>query len=205
MSEHEARSRAFYDHELEEPRPGGRHRRPAADWGVGDDIFDRMPSRRFARPERRAEQHRPEAPRRFERAERAERQIETWDEAAADAWGAEPLRYDEVAAAWSPEPEPGFTAVDARAGLAADADELRDAPLDGPAARDPYAYAEPPNIAANGRRTVVITGQPDRLPAPRAQRPPRTAGERVVARPDRFVGYAVALGMLLIVIALLTT
>src|SRR3954469_9928665 len=44
--EHEARPRAdFYDHESEEPR---RRRRPAADWGVGEDIFDRMPSR-FAR------------------------------------------------------------------------------------------------------------------------------------------------------------
>src|SRR3954467_13013381 len=125
MSEHEGRSRAFYDHELEEPRTGGR-RRPAADWGVGEDIFDRMPSRRFARAERRAEQHRPEAPRRFERAER---QIETWDEAAADAGGAEPPRYDEVAAAWSPEPEPGFTEADARTGLAADAGELHNPPL----------------------------------------------------------------------------
>src|SRR4051795_2957509 len=45
--EHEARLRAdFYDHESEEPR---RRRRPAADWGVGEDIFDRMPSRRFTR------------------------------------------------------------------------------------------------------------------------------------------------------------
>src|SRR3954469_25559225 len=53
--EHEARPRAaFYDHESEEPR---RRRRPAADWGVGEDIFDRMPSRRFARAERRAEHH----------------------------------------------------------------------------------------------------------------------------------------------------
>ena len=50
--EHEARERAFYDHESDEPR---RRRRPAADWGVGEDIFDRMPSRRFTRAERRAE------------------------------------------------------------------------------------------------------------------------------------------------------
>src|SRR3954454_13182359 len=52
--EHEARPRAgLYDHESEEPR---RRRRPAADWGVGEDIFDRMPSR-FSRAERRAEHH----------------------------------------------------------------------------------------------------------------------------------------------------
>src|SRR4051794_38141961 len=44
--EQEARERAFYDHESEEPR---RRRRPAADWGVGEDIFDRMPSRHFKR------------------------------------------------------------------------------------------------------------------------------------------------------------
>src|SRR4051794_30404992 len=53
--EHEARPRAaVYDHESEEPR---RRRRPAADWGVGEDIFDRMPSRRVNRGERRAEHH----------------------------------------------------------------------------------------------------------------------------------------------------
>ena len=49
--EHEARTRALYDHESEEP---GRRRRAVADWGVGEDIFDRMPSRRFTRAERRA-------------------------------------------------------------------------------------------------------------------------------------------------------
>src|SRR3954466_12921784 len=52
--EHEVRERTLYDHESDEPR---RRRRPAADWGVGEDIFDRMPSRRFARADRRAEHH----------------------------------------------------------------------------------------------------------------------------------------------------
>src|SRR5689334_16079100 len=47
--EQEAHTRAFYDHENDEPR---RRRRVAADWGVNEDIFDRMPSR-FARAERR--------------------------------------------------------------------------------------------------------------------------------------------------------
>src|SRR3954453_1136080 len=51
--EHQARPRAVYDHESDEqPR---RRRRAAADWGVGEDIFDRMPSRRFKRADRRAE------------------------------------------------------------------------------------------------------------------------------------------------------
>jgi len=49
MSEHEARSRAFYDHDNDEPRPGGRRRRQVADWGVGEELFDGMPGRRFER------------------------------------------------------------------------------------------------------------------------------------------------------------
>src|SRR3954463_11344524 len=56
MPEHEARVRAFYDHEAEESG-AGRRRRPVADWGVGEDVFDRLPSRRFNRAEA------PDAPR----------------------------------------------------------------------------------------------------------------------------------------------
>jgi len=53
MSEHEARSRAVYDHDNEEPRPAGRRRRQVADWGVGEEIFDHMPGRRFERRQHR--------------------------------------------------------------------------------------------------------------------------------------------------------
>jgi hypothetical protein len=49
MAESEARSRAVYDHDNEEPRPAGRRRRQVADWGVGEEIFDHMPGRRFER------------------------------------------------------------------------------------------------------------------------------------------------------------
>jgi hypothetical protein len=49
MAEFEARSRAVYDHDNEEPRPTGRRRRQVADWGVGEEIFDHMPGRRFER------------------------------------------------------------------------------------------------------------------------------------------------------------
>jgi hypothetical protein len=59
--------------------------------------------------------------------------------------------------------------------------------------------------APAARRTVTITGHPDRLPAPRAQRQPRTAIERIGASPDRIVGYAVLLGFVLVLIAVLTT
>jgi hypothetical protein len=49
MAESEARNRAVYDHDNEEPRPAGRRRRQVADWGVGEEIFDHMPGRRFER------------------------------------------------------------------------------------------------------------------------------------------------------------
>jgi hypothetical protein len=63
---------------------------------------------------------------------------------------------------------------------------------------------EPPRTTTDGRRTVVIGGHPDRLPLPR-NRPPRTAVDRIGPRPDRIVAYAVALGFLLILIAILTS
>src|SRR4051794_30106249 len=63
--EHAARPRAFYDQESDEQAP--RRRRAAADWGVNEDIFDRMPSRRFKRTDRRAEHRDDPEPRRFER------------------------------------------------------------------------------------------------------------------------------------------
>jgi hypothetical protein len=55
------------------------------------------------------------------------------------------------------------------------------------------------------RKTVVISGHPDRLPVPRTQRRPQTAVERIGHRPDRIVAYAVAMGFLLVLIAVLTT
>src|SRR5918999_1256084 len=55
MPEPEGPSRAVYDHTEEEPRPAGRRRRQIADWGVGEELFDGMPGRRF---ERRGEDHR---------------------------------------------------------------------------------------------------------------------------------------------------
>src|SRR5215218_5183878 len=50
MSDHHARSARddVYDHEREEPR-SGRRRRPVADWGVGEDMFEHVPRKRFSR------------------------------------------------------------------------------------------------------------------------------------------------------------
>jgi hypothetical protein len=143
-AEHEVRTRVSYDHESDEPR--GR-RRPVADWGVGEDVFDRLPSRRFTRADRR-------------------------DEGAGDRRPAE---------SWF-EPE--------------GAGESRTIVIE---TSEPVPEEPPP------RRTVVISGHPDRLRVARASRPRRTAIDRIGTSPDRIVAYAVALGFLLILIAALTT
>jgi hypothetical protein len=177
--EHEARSRAFYDHEQDEPH--GRRRRAVADWGVSEDVFDRMPGPRFSR--------RGEEPRRREEAPRA--RFVRDDEPVADEWLDEAVSEDEPTSRTiviEREPE-----IDAEI----QAEPYVDEPL-------PEEYAPRGHVAPNGRRTVVIGGHPDRLPIPRT-RPPRTAVERIGPRPDRIVGYAVAMGVLLILIAILTS
>jgi hypothetical protein len=294
--EHDARTRAFYDHESDEQAPA-RRRRAAADWGVNEDIFDRMPSRRFKRTDRRAE-HRDEPSARFERrtsgpsAPRAtewaddepryddwadaheRRQVaprrDDWAEAAprrAAEWeGEEPRRAaeweeprrDERARAQERADAPRRAAEweEPRRDDRARAQERADAPRRAaePGARRPrigerrpaeswtagdegsvevegkrpiqswlepergesrtivLERSEPADIAEviaepapQGRKTVTITGHPDWTPAPRTQRPPRTAIERIGARPDRIAGYAVLLGFMLILIAVLTT
>jgi hypothetical protein len=252
--ESDARERAFYDHENAEPR---RARRAAADWGVNEDIFDRMPSR-FGRVERRPEHQeivlrrdvdhasvavierdggrfereevaawtretgrgepvrvsddrearraetvariRGEAPGRVTaRTERTSRSGETGEldpRAAARAmmsWGED---LDDEAAPMVPgesrtivlsrDDEPQY-------------DEFAGTPL-----RDTSDF-EALSAEPRERKTIKISGHPDRLPAPRTQRPPMTVAERIGHRPDRIVGYAVALGFLLVLIAVLTT
>ena len=215
--EHEARPRAdFYDHESEEPR---RRRRPAADWGVGEDIFDRMPSRRFSRTERRAEHH--ELVVRGRTVEPSARDATSWSD--EDAWVDEPARGRTAeprgrrdATSWGDEGEDRLAANEqshfadrppVAANLPAvdswmDDDELRLVPGE---SRTIVLGADGAPEEPKERRTVKISGHPDRLPVPRTQRPPRTAVERIGARPDRIVAYAVALGFLLVLIAVLTT
>jgi hypothetical protein len=62
-----------------------------------------------------------------------------------------------------------------------------------------------------GRQTKVITGHPGGAPRPlatvradRRRRPPRTPADWIGARPERIVGWAFALGLLLILIAIST-
>jgi hypothetical protein len=256
--EHEARMRVLYDHERDEP---GRRRHAVVDWGVGEDIFDRMPSRRFKRADRRAEHHVEEG-RRFERRDDAPRRaVESWaDEPGAPRRAVESWA-DEVGeprgAKWADDADgrgesaaPGrrkhrpveswFDAPESRTiviqrsgpgelvpagedafgpyGELAPADEVAGAPYgpasygvefeSGPEAAPKAADAPEPSAIADqpsGRRPVVISGHPDRVPVARVQRPPRTALERVGTSPDRIVAYAVALGFLLVLIAVLTT
>ncbi|HEX6024645.1 MAG TPA: hypothetical protein VFZ00_21830 [Solirubrobacter sp.] len=281
--EHEARMRVVYDHESEET---GRRRHAVADWGVGEDIFDRMPSRRFTRAERRAahsgtivisrdEAAQPivvhagdepdvsvaEPQRRFARAERVadeprrERAVESWAaeeprrERAVESWVVDEPRRDRALEAWMGDAprrervpdEPRERTVElwvADEAREVESDEqrrervieswLETEPAPRRAEPEPLGPVKPPTrlVAASARpepaplrtvvvpsaaedahprRTVVISGHPGGLPAARPERPPRTAIERVGTRPDRIVAYAVALGFLLVLIAVLTT
>src|SRR3954447_16855127 len=238
--EHDARVRAFYDHESDDP--SSRRRRAAADWGVNEDIFDRMPSRRFARSDRRAE-HR-EEPRFERRVSGTSPSAATWTDEAPrgeDAWGGEPLRSrggrpdraqprgttsdfsagsrDDFPAqgrrtrrpaeSWTVTDdhvpvEDGKRSIDSW--LAPEASqELALVPRESRAVVLETAEPEPRVEAPAARRTVTITGHPDRMPVRRASRPPRTALERIGSSPDRIVGYAVLLGFVLVLIAVLTT
>jgi hypothetical protein len=275
-----ARTPALYDHESDGPFARGR--RSAADWGVNEDIFDRMPSRRFARADRRAEHAGEPRPRRFDRrvsgpsdagrdgtgagepeARRqgalqepphgggAARRVELWDADSerAAAWAAaerapkrkvESWIVDEPASdgerrveSWLEPEQPVSRTIVIETGGGVEEprdDEWTDADTAGAEAHDGArraprtivletsetdALALRPEGAGpragddvapvEGRRTVKISGHPDRLPAPRAARPPRTALDRIGTRPDRIVAYAVALGFLLVLIAVLTT
>jgi hypothetical protein len=198
MSEHEgSAARAVYDHEVDDPRLGGR-RRAVADWGVGEEIFDHMPRRRFRGNDSHRRDHHPRERRsRVDSAaadESRERRFEPTVEEPRQrrfepAVDEPPERRFEPAADEPSIPE-----------LAADpqpADASPVAPID--LASDPIAERPP-----EGRRTVVIRGRgAEREWTPRV-RPPRTVGERIGPRPDRLAAWAVALGMLLILIAILT-
>ena len=219
MSDHHARSARddVYDHEHEEPR-SGRRRRPVADWGVGDDVFESMPRNRFSRTgeapprerrfahedgERRAGE---DGERRAgEDGERRLRPVEDMPEAGADEREEPPPAPPDV---------PRGRVEDGRRTLRIGKDE--DMPSEIAAiAADRDINTEELAIPEKGqgvpeRRTVKIAGHPEgsleasRYQRDRTRRPPRTAGERIGHRPDRIAMWAFALGLLLIVIAILT-
>jgi hypothetical protein len=223
MSDHEVR--AFYDHEIEDGSATGGRRRPVADWGVGEELFDRMPSRRRFRPSEgparrdnhagelaHRDAHPTDAPRRDvhprERrfvspaAETAEFELPREQAAAA----AEPVApRPEAPRPEAPRREPARR--EAPAGLVAPADARPEPPAEPSAPPEAPARAEIDTLdrPGAGRRTVVIRGRgAEPATTPRRARPPRTVGERLGPRPDRVAAWAVALGVLLILIAILT-
>ena len=197
MPEREGPVRAVYDHAEEEPRPTGRRRRQVADWGVGEELFDGMPGRRF---ERRGDDHR--IPR-----------------GGAD----DGRRTTKIADAGTAEPPEAVDEEFARREAAIRAREEHDAVWAGD---EPFAeQVSDPEPAAplyeeglperpadriarggvEGRRTVKIGGRPPEFySAPARRRPPRTMHERLGAQPDRIAAWAFALGILLILIAIAT-
>jgi hypothetical protein len=206
MPDHEAHRRALYDHDEEEPRPTGRRRRQVADWGVGEELFDGMPGRRF---ERRGVDHRiprggaddgrrtiviteGEAHEVIEAPPVAEEQEFTSREDALRAreehdavWaGDEPFAPPPPAPVPAPAPEPEFVEH-----------------LDG----EPVQADGIVRGGVEGRRTVKIGGRPAEFhSSPARRRPARTVHERLGPRPDRIAAWAFALGLLLILIAVAT-
>jgi hypothetical protein len=155
MPEHEVGGdRAVYDYETEDPRLAGRRRRTVADWGVGEEMFEHMPRRRFART--------PEPPRR-----------------------AAHVREHTAATAMEPAPAPApAPAASPRTALPA----------------RPAARIEAPD----GRRTIVIGQRSRETVVTRRPARPRTAADRLGHRPDRIAMWAFAMGLLLILIAILS-
>ena len=203
MADHQARPARddVYDHEHEEPR-SGRRRRPVADWGVGEDVFEHMPRNRFSRAA-----DAPPRERRFARedGERPLRPVEDGEPAAEREPEAE--RAPEVPRGGGDDGRrtlpigKGEALAREIAAIAA----VRDIPGDDIAVPEPEKGAGVPD-----RRTVKIGGRPEgsleaaRYQRDRARRPRKTAHERVGHRPDRIAMWAFALGLLLILIAVLT-
>ena len=222
MAESEARSRAVYDHDNEEPRPTGRRRRQVADWGVGEEIFDHMPGRRF---ERRPHQ---DIPRGDAEDGRRTIVIETGDDELPAA-ASQPAVADEefasrdeaIRARQADDELWGGDEPFARRTETADDDETEFVAASGGqhdtgefAAVESFdAAAEPEHTdgivrgGQAGRRTVKIGGRPAEFYGPPARarnRPPRAMHERLGPRPDRVAMWAFALGILLILIAIAT-
>jgi len=74
-------------------------------------------------------------------------------------------------------------------------------------ADDPYASPPPSPTSPNQRRTVQITGHPDdvRFASSARRHRSRTAADVVGHRPDRIVLWVVALGVILILLAAMTS
>src|SRR4051794_37627627 len=72
--------------------------------------------------------------------------------------------------------------------------------------------APAPKVVSDGRRTIRINGRPGEVSeiapftsAARRRRPPRTVEERLAGDPTRIIAWAFVLGIILILIAILTS
>jgi hypothetical protein len=198
MPEPEGPARAVYDHTEEEPRPAGRRRRQVADWGVGEELFDGMPGRRF---ERRGEDHR--IPRGG--ADDGRRTIKIADDeptAAPPEVLDEEFASREEALRARAEHDTVWAGDEPFADEADEPDEPKD--LAAPLAPEGHRLSDGVvRGGVEGRRTVKIGGRPAEFhSAPR--RTARAVHERVGPRPDRIAAWAFALGLLLIIIAIAT-
>ena len=171
----------LYDHERDAPL----RRRPADDWGI-DESFPRVRGRRFARhdgPIRDARAS--EGPSRSRR-----RPVEDWgaDEA-----------FDGAGPQAEAEAQPPAAPTEAPTAEESIVVEVVDAP-------------EPKEVVSDGRRTIRINGRPGEVSeiapftsAARRRRPPPTVEERLAGDPTRIIAWAFLLGLLLILIAVLTS
>jgi len=193
--------------------PSGRRRRPVADWGA-DELFERPARRRRFQPAESGEG--------VEGGEGGRTIVVTgpfgervlggdgvgWEDLEPDA--AQPDVWADEEPADAAPPAPSWDGVETEAAF----DEIDDgrtrawdvlADESPVAAVDADADADKPT---GTRRTVVVTGRPGHLGVPRPdlerRRPPRTVAERLGGSPDRVVGWAVGLGFILILIAILT-
>jgi hypothetical protein len=166
----------LYDHETDAPR-----RRPADDWGI-DESFPRVRGRRFARHDGSVRDARAsEGPSRTRR-----RPVEDWG--ADDAFESRQV-----------EPEPTAAPTEAPTAEESIAAEIVDTP-------------EPKEVVSDGRRTIRVNGRPGELSeiapftsAARRRRPPLTVEERLAGDPTRIIAWAFLLGLMLILIAVLTS
>jgi hypothetical protein len=186
MPEHASRFIGLYDQQNENRIP---------DWG-GDDLFTRMPSPPAVddapAPRFRRSLELVDAPQQDDRPPRGEESMRE----RAERLGIAVVEDDSA-------PD----ASESPAAAAARRWEAEHPSADGEAAVEP-----PPERAANGRRTTLITGRPDGAPRPRPlalvpaerHRPRRTPAEWIGASPERIVAWAFVLGLLLILLAIST-
>jgi hypothetical protein len=87
-----------------------------------------------------------------------------------------------------------------------------EAPVEEPIAAEIVDAPEPEEVVSDGRRTIRINGRPGELSeiapftsAARRRRPPLTVEERLAGDPTRIIAWAFLLGLLLILIAVLTS